>query len=627
MVINSLKAVFFIGGGAVVAAGAAYVTGALDIFFPDKETAIASLPSPEVAPSAPAAKPAPAVTPAPDAAAPKMEQPAAPAAEEAAKPQEAAPGLIVPTFDIVRVEPDGSLVIAGRAAPVASVEIVSGAKSIGMGEANASGEFAIVLDDPLKPGDYTLVLRSTTRDAIVATSEETAIVSVPDNAQGQVLALVEQPGAPSRLITVPDAAAPKQDRAAAPAPQAPAAGDGQMAAAPAQPGQPAAGTAGTEAPAQTAQTTETPQAAPAQEAAAATPAQPEAPAANAEQQAAVQQPAETASQAAPQAQQPAETAQPQQMAAAQPQQPAQAQAPAEKSRIAVEAVEIEGSRVFVAGRAEAGARVRVYANDILLGDAQTSDGGRFLVEAERELPVGDYIVRADLLGRNAEVVARAAVPFEREPGEAVAAVAAPEPQSMVQQPSAQAPQAAAQPQPDAGKPAETAAATQPQTPAQQPAAGTAGQQVAAAPATAPAAGDPAGQPAAPQAAGQPTVQQPAGQQLAGQQTASAPAAGGEVATQPEASAAGQAVTAPKLQNVAGAVIIRRGDTLWRISKRVYGRGVRYTTIYLANQEQIEDPDRIWPGQVFSVPDKTDSGENADMSAVADRVPGTQAETR
>ena len=51
------------------------------------------------------------------------------------------------------------------------------------------------------------------------------------------------------------------------------------------------------------------------------------------------------------------------------------------------------------------------------------------------------------------------------------------------------------------------------------------------------------------------------------------------------------------------VIIRRGDTLWQISRRVYGQGVKYTTIYLANEEQISDPDRIWPGQVFAVPDE------------------------
>jgi len=67
------------------------------------------------------------------------------------------------------------------------------------------------------------------------------------------------------------------------------------------------------------------------------------------------------------------------------------------------------------------------------------------------------------------------------------------------------------------------------------------------------------------------------------------------------------------------VIIRRGDSLWRISRRVYGRGVRYSTIYLAKQEQIRDPDMIWPGQIFAVPDETQEGEKADMSTVSDQL--------
>ena len=80
------------------------------------------------------------------------------------------------------------------------------------------------------------------------------------------------------------------------------------------------------------------------------------------------------------------------------------------------------------------------------------------------------------------------------------------------------------------------------------------------------------------------------------------------------------VLAPKLQSAGGAVIIRRGDSLWRISRRVYGRGVRYSTIYLANQSQIEDPDRIWPGQVFKVPEKSADGEaDADYSTLGDRL--------
>ncbi|WP_234430174.1 MULTISPECIES: LysM peptidoglycan-binding domain-containing protein, partial [Brucella] len=56
-----------------------------------------------------------------------------------------------------------------------------------------------------------------------------------------------------------------------------------------------------------------------------------------------------------------------------------------------------------------------------------------------------------------------------------------------------------------------------------------------------------------------------------------------------------------LQKVDGSVIIRRGDNLWTISKRTYGEGTRYTTIYLANRDQIRNPDLIWPGQVFVMP--------------------------
>lgn len=47
--------------------------------------------------------------------------------------------------------------------------------------------------------------------------------------------------------------------------------------------------------------------------------------------------------------------------------------------------------------------------------------------------------------------------------------------------------------------------------------------------------------------------------------------------------------------------IERGDSLWAISRRVYGEGDRYTAIYHANQDQIREPDLIYPGQVFVLP--------------------------
>jgi len=48
-------------------------------------------------------------------------------------------------------------------------------------------------------------------------------------------------------------------------------------------------------------------------------------------------------------------------------------------------------------------------------------------------------------------------------------------------------------------------------------------------------------------------------------------------------------------------IIQSGDSLWRLARRSYGHGLRYTTIYRANQDQIRDPDRIYPGQIFVMP--------------------------
>jgi nucleoid-associated protein YgaU len=52
----------------------------------------------------------------------------------------------------------------------------------------------------------------------------------------------------------------------------------------------------------------------------------------------------------------------------------------------------------------------------------------------------------------------------------------------------------------------------------------------------------------------------------------------------------------------GRVIVQPGHSLWRISRQVYGRGLRYTTIYAANRDQIRSPSLIYPGQVFNLPD-------------------------
>ena len=49
------------------------------------------------------------------------------------------------------------------------------------------------------------------------------------------------------------------------------------------------------------------------------------------------------------------------------------------------------------------------------------------------------------------------------------------------------------------------------------------------------------------------------------------------------------------------VVVQPGNSLWRLARRVYGKGLSYTTIYAANKDQIRNPDLIYPGQVFAIP--------------------------
>jgi nucleoid-associated protein YgaU len=51
----------------------------------------------------------------------------------------------------------------------------------------------------------------------------------------------------------------------------------------------------------------------------------------------------------------------------------------------------------------------------------------------------------------------------------------------------------------------------------------------------------------------------------------------------------------------GQVIVQPGNSLWRIARVAYGTGVRFTVIYEANKDQIGNPDLIYPGQVFEIP--------------------------
>ncbi len=49
------------------------------------------------------------------------------------------------------------------------------------------------------------------------------------------------------------------------------------------------------------------------------------------------------------------------------------------------------------------------------------------------------------------------------------------------------------------------------------------------------------------------------------------------------------------------VVVQPGNSLWRIARRAYGGGIKYTIIFEANRSRIRDPNLIYPGQIFSIP--------------------------
>ncbi|MFD2236091.1 LysM peptidoglycan-binding domain-containing protein [Aureimonas populi] len=330
---------------------------------------------------------------------------------EGTQPQaEAQVEAVVPSFELLRVEPDGSAVIAGMAAPGSQVVLRRGDDVLARETAGAGGDFAFALAAVLDVGEHQLRLETETVEGTLSASRETALVSIPPRGrESELLVMLEEPGAPSRVVAAPepDLTTPVAE-VAAPAP------------------------------------------------------------------------GETAL-----------------LAAGGPDVPGLAD-----TSLAIRAVEIERDRLYVAGISRPGSTVRLYVDDVFVTEAKGTGGEEFLASALADVAVGDHIVRIDELAEDGSVIARVEVPFQRPEGESVSAVA-----SLLR-----------------------------------------------------GAADGAGQ----------------GADAAGRQAA--------------------------LEPVEGRVIIRRGDTLWRISRETYGAGSRYTVIYLANGEQIRNPNLIYPGQVFLLPD-------------------------
>ncbi len=100
----------------------------------------------------------------------------------------------VPAFDVARVERTGDAVIAGRAAPGATVELLRNGESLDRAVADQSGQF--VMTPPRLPaGNYALTLRSRDPDGKQTLSKQSVAVALADTApsSGAIQAHAELP--------------------------------------------------------------------------------------------------------------------------------------------------------------------------------------------------------------------------------------------------------------------------------------------------------------------------------------------------------------------------------------------------------------------------------------------------
>ncbi len=128
---------------------------------PPVQQAAKPVSTPAAAPQ-PVAKTAPAPAPAP------------------VKPAEVIEKTPKPTFDVVRVTPEGDAVIAGRAQPDSTVVIIADGQFVGQIKADSRGEWVLVPDKPLAPGSRQLSLEQRIEGQESLLSDDVVVVVVPE---------------------------------------------------------------------------------------------------------------------------------------------------------------------------------------------------------------------------------------------------------------------------------------------------------------------------------------------------------------------------------------------------------------------------------------------------------------
>jgi nucleoid-associated protein YgaU len=357
---------------------------------PEEEAEPAEAASSESAPAPDAAQaveatqpsaeaPAPESTVEPNAVAPESD--AAPAADTASVPTTAAADA--PTFDTVRIEADGTALIAGHSLPGAVIQILLGNEVVAETVADGGGNFVAFLNVP--PGSEPRVLSLVARvgEAEIA-SAQTIIVAPVDE---PVVVAAAEPAQVETAPAVEPAATPVTTETAQPASSEP--------------------TTAEAAAVETAPTQTTPETAAVE--AAATEAAPETAA----------EPAQTPEAPA------AETAPPVLLADESGVKVIQSGGQADPEvaeAVALDTITYDSDgNVVLAGRAQANDSVQIYLDNTSIASASVSPEGDWQTTLP-EVESGIYTLRVDEVSQDGQIVSRIETPFKREEAEKVAEV-------------------------------------------------------------------------------------------------------------------------------------------------------------------------------------------------------------
>jgi nucleoid-associated protein YgaU len=450
-------------------------------------------------PTAPPVAVAPVPPSAEEPEAPLPEVPAvvvAPPSGEASPPPhepEPARAPTPPSFDVVRVNPNGDAVVAGRAEPDMAVTTLDGGNEIGTVTADARGEWVLLPNQPLPPGSRELSLIGRMPDGTVVESDQVVVLVVPEpekdiagrrsdetaealalmvpRAEKGEIAVLQMPPASrqpepteSPAVPPPQPAPPVAAATEPPPPEPPAAAEpAPQVAVPAPPPPPPEPPVAAEPAPQVAVL-------------APSPPPPEPPAATepAPQLAVPPPPRSAVPPPPPPPPEPPAAAEPAPQVAAKAV-PPPSEPPPPARELALQIVDYdELGRVVIIGRAEPDARLFIYLTNRLIGTAKVDAEQTWRLRPETPVAPGQYRLRVDDVDEVGKVLARIEIPFVRSD-----------------------------------------------------------------------------------------------------------------------------VTGPLLRNKYA--IVQPGNSLWRIARRTYGTGLKFTIIYQENKEYIQDPDLIYPGQVFKLP--------------------------